>query len=171
MNEDVLAPQEGYLVSLAAAVAAGCVPCAGYYVERARAAGVGDAAMREAIAAAESVRRLATEDCVRRVKLRLGDTDIAECELPQPGCDEEFLRFLAAAYAVNSHRLVTRLLERARAGQMPEARLLEAAHIARGIRGMAIAIVERGLPAENADAQGPSCLCEGGGNEPHGVPL
>ncbi len=163
MNEDVFAAREGYLVSLTAAVAAGCVPCAGYYIERAREAGVGDGEMREAIATAESVRRLATDDCVRRVRRRMGDQDEEHALFPPAAGDEEVVRRLAAAYAVNSHGLVARLLETARARQLAAAKLLEAGRIARGIRGMAIAIVEQGLEPEDnrgvARDAGPSCVC------------
>ncbi len=163
MNDDVFAAREGYLISLAAAVAAGCVPCAGYYVERARAAGVGDDEMRGAVADAESVRRLATDDCVQRVRRRLGDPDDGQAPFPEPAGDDVLLRRLAAAYAVNSHALVARLLDVAGRRALPAARLLEAGHIARGIRGMAIAIVERGLEQDGTrrDQPGaaPPCAC------------
>ena len=163
MNEDVFPAREGCLISLTASVAAGCVPCAGYYVDRARAAGVSDGEVREAIAAAESVRRLATDDCVRRARRRLGDEADQQVALHEPESEEDLLRWLAAAYAVNSHALVARLLDAALARQLPGEKLGEAVHIARGVRGMALAIVERLLAREGAAAvepdAPPSCVC------------
>ncbi len=164
MNEEPFDRREAHLVSLAASIAAGCVPCAGYYIERARQGGVPDDELRGAIAVAESIRVRAIEDCVTRARRRLGDPVEEPAPMPTPNDDASLFLSVAAAYAVNAYALVTQLFDRARAANVTSARLLEAIQIARGVRNMAIAIVDRRIRREGGPGDGEaeepaSCVC------------
>lgn len=54
----ILTPRESELVSLAAALAANCVPCIEVHIPKARAAGLSDAEIRAAIELADTVRQV-----------------------------------------------------------------------------------------------------------------
>ncbi len=164
MSEEIFASRDAHVISLAASVAAGCLPCAGYYIERARQAGVADEELRAAIALASSVRTRAADDCATRARRRLGDALDQPAPLPLPLCERDILLSIAAAYVVNSHALVTQLFESARALQVPPDKLFETIQIARGVRNMAVAIVDRrvqleGGPAGADTGQTMSCTC------------
>ncbi len=172
MATEIFTVADACLISLSASVAAGCVPCAGYYVDRARAAGVSDDEVRAAIETAEGIRQGATQDVMTRVRQRAGiPRDVPAG--PGPKLDpadrrvettpRELLQVLAGVYAGNSHALLTRLLEVARERQVPPDQVAEAIQIARGVRNMAIAIVDRTAEREAGVApereEPPSCTC------------
>ena len=164
MSEEIFAPGDACAVSLAASVAAGCLPCAGYYIERAQQAGVGDRELREVIALAESLRTRAAADFALRARRRLGDAVDEPAPAPAPASERELLLSLAAAYAVNSHALTSRMLDEARRVGAGSDKMVETIRIARGVRNMAIAIVDRHLLREGVAEDGDiepnaSCAC------------
>jgi AhpD family alkylhydroperoxidase len=164
MTAEIFTVHEGHLISLAASVAAGCLPCAGYYIERATEAGVCREDLRHAIDVAASVRRCAADEMVGRVRARLGEPVESPDAVCVPEDEMAVLLSLAAAYAVNSQALVTRLFDAAHARQLPTDRILEAVQIARGVRSMAVAILDRciereGGPGGEGQDVPASCIC------------
>ncbi len=139
MSDETLTRDERYLVSLAAAVAAGCVPCAAYYSAKARAAGLAPADLEAAIATAASTRREATDAVERAVS---GREALAAGSRPDlPAGRLSLLESLAAACAVNSEAILDRLLA-SPAIEIAADDLRGCAQIARDVRGMAIRIVD-----------------------------
>ncbi len=171
MITEIFTVSDACLISLSASVAGGCVPCAGFYIDRARTAGVSGAEVLAAIDLGEASRHAATADIVNRVRERAGiDSDDRTRRRLEPDparqgdvSPRELLQLLAAAYAASDHALLTRMLTRARERQVPADQVAEAIQIARGVRNRASAIVDRaaereaGVPPDREAP--PSCVC------------
>ncbi len=143
----VLALRERYLVGLAASVAAGCLPCADYHVQKATRAGITTSELGRTVSLAAAIRHRATEEIVRR-DLPRGTPPAADAVAAiEVDGDGSTLLAVTAAYAVNSQPLLSSCLDAAISRGASREQLLEAINIARAVRTMAIAIVDRGLEA------------------------
>jgi len=153
-----LALRERLLIGLGVAVAAGCVPCTRYHLQKAVEVGVSDEEARETVALAARMRQQATSDMEWRARRYLGETVEPEPDIESPPARElESLTALGVAYAVNSQALLMRAIKAVRAQGISHERISEAVDIARSVKGMATTVVdrqlERGLGIANSDGE------------------
>lgn len=141
-----LALRERLLIGLSAAVAAGCVPCTRYHLQKAVEVGVPDEKARETVSLAARMRQQAASDMAWRARRYLGETTEPEPDIDAPPAREmETLIALSAAYAVNSQALLMRAIKAIRAQAISHQRISEAIEIAQAVRGMATTVVDRQL--------------------------
>lgn len=77
--------RERALIGLGAALGSNCVPCAEHHIRLARAAGVGDEALRAAVALADTIRqvpgRKVLDAALQALAQPAGDQPVASCKV------------------------------------------------------------------------------------------
>jgi len=153
------------LVAVGASVAAGCKPCTDYHLKAARAAGLSDDKIRQAIIVAMSVRQNALEVMKAYGLRQLGEVVSAPGDRGWESTRIGELVAIAAAFAVNCTTNLEHHLAAAKALGISDDEIDEITKLARFIKGKATSHVENlvGVELSGGSAQSrPSVasLCE-----------
>ncbi len=174
MPDQELSRQEKEIIAIGASVAAGCQPCTEHHVGEARAAGVSEREMRQAVDDALCVRRRASAVIARHAGMLLGGSPSADAACCGQKTLLRELTSVAAAFAVNCTVNVEIHVAAARRSGATERQVQIAIGLARTIKRVAASHAEdaadrSGAQAEASTAEAlttPDCGCA---SEPEAV--